>query len=65
MNEIQVNYKLPWGGGFSALTLINKHFIEYFKLKKVVFVVETTFSRGHFLDPPTQVFTTRKEDEWR
>ncbi len=64
MNEIQVNYKLPWGGG-STLTLIIQGLAKSFHIKKVVFVVETTFSRGHFLDPPTQVFTTRKEDEWR
>ena len=56
---------LPWGRVFSTLTLINKHFIEYFKLKKVVFVVETTFSRGHFLDPPIDFITTRKGEEWR
>ena len=53
------------GGLFSTLTLINKHFIEYFKLKEVVFVVETTFSRGHFLDPPIDFITTRKGEEWR
>ena len=43
MNRVRVSQKLPWGGVFSTLTLINKHFIEYFKLKKVVFFVETTF----------------------
>ena len=35
------------------------------KIKKVVFIVEITFSRGHFLDPPIDFITTRKGEEWR
>ena len=66
MTKYDSSQSVTMGGGvFSALTLINKHFIEYFKLKKVVFVVETTFSRGHFLDPPIDFITTRKGEEWR
>lgn len=56
---------LPWGGLFSTLTLINQYFMKYFKLKRVVFMVETTFSRDHFLDPPIQLITNRKEEKWR
>ena len=53
------------GGVFSTLTLINQYFMKYFKLKRVVFMVETTFSRDHFLDPPIQLITNRKEEKWR
>ena len=54
------------GGGYLGnKTLINKCIIKPFKIKKVVFVVETTFSRGHFLDPPIDFITTRKGEEWR
>ena len=65
MNDIKVNCKLPWGGYLGNKTLINKCIIKSFKIKKVVFVVETTFSRGHFLDPPIDFITTRKGEEWR
>lgn len=65
MTKYDSSQSVTMGGRFSTLTLINKHFIEYFKLKKVVFVVETTFSRGHFLDPPIDFITTRKGEEWR
>ena len=46
-------------------SLINKYLIEPFEIKKVVFYVETTFSRDHFLDPPISLLTVRKGDEWR
>ena len=50
------------GGGY----LDNKiHPLIEDKIKKVVFVVETTFSRVHFLDPPIDFITTRKGEEWR
>ena len=65
MNEIQVNYKLPWGGYLGNKTLINKCIIKPFKIKKVVFVVETTFSRGQFLDFTIQLLVARKGEEWR
>lgn len=65
MTKYDSSQSVTMGGGFSTLTLINKHFIEYFKLKKVVFVVETTFSRGHFLDSLIDFITTRKGEEWR
>ena len=65
MTKYDSSQSVTMGGAFSTLTLINKHFIEYFKLKKVVFVVEATFSRGHFLDPPIDFITTRKGEEWR
>ena len=48
MSEVQVNYKLPWGGDLGNKSLINKCLIEPFEIKKVVFFVETTFSRDHF-----------------
>ena len=61
MNEIRVSQKLPWGG-----YLDNKLYPSTkYKIKEVVFVVETTFSRGHFLDPPIDFITTRKGEEWR
>ena len=61
MNRVRVSRKLPWGG-----YLDNKiHPLIEDKIKKVVFVVETTFSRGHFLDPPIDFITTRKGEEWR
>ena len=61
MNRVRVSQKLPWGG-----YLDNKiHPLIEDTIKKVVFVVETTFSRGHFLDPPIDFITTRKGEEWR
>ena len=50
------------GGGY----LDNKLYPSTkYKIKEVVFVVEATFSRGHFLDPPIDFITTRKGEEWR
>ena len=52
---------LPWGGD-----LDNKiHPLIEDKIKKVVFVVETTFSRVHLLNPPDECISIGKEDEWR
>ena len=61
MNEIRVSQKLPWGG-----YLDNKiHPLIEDKIKKVVFIVETTFSRVHLLNPPDECISIGKEDEWR
>ena len=61
MNRVRVSQKLPWGG-----YLDNKIYplIED-KIKKVVFIVETTFSRVHLLAPPDESISIGKEDEWR
>ena len=54
------------GGGYLGnKSLINKCLIKPFEIKKVVFFVETTFSRDYFLDPPIPLSTVRREDEWR
>ena len=62
MNRVRVSQKLPWGGGY----LDNKLYpLTKYKIKEVVFVVETTFSRVHLLNPPDECILIGKEDEWR
>ncbi len=61
MIRVPVSQKLPWGG-----YLDNKLYPSTkYKIKEVVFVVETTFSRVHLLNPPDECISIGKEDEWR